>query len=215
MARCVHRTNIYLVDEQITRLDRRAQAEGLARAELIRRLLDRLLDSEADRLGADVAAIDASFGLLADLGIELDRGNGARGAHLERIANFVILVDSDVLIAHLRGAEAARDWLLDARRRTGPLAVSVVSLAEIAGGMRSGERHEVVRLLGSLQPVPVGQVVAWRAGELRRTYRRSQAAIGTADHLIAASAEVHGYELATLSVKHFPMFDDIAPPFPS
>jgi hypothetical protein len=26
---------------------------------------------------------------------------------------------------------------------------------------------------------------------------------------------VHGYELATLSVKHFPMFDDIAPPFPS
>ncbi|TQM15306.1 CopG family transcriptional regulator [Pseudonocardia kunmingensis] len=83
----MHRTNIYLTDEQITQLDRRAQAEGVSRAELIRRLLDRLLDSEADRLGADVAAIDASFGLLADMEIELDRGDGARGAHLERIAH--------------------------------------------------------------------------------------------------------------------------------
>ncbi|TQM15307.1 type II toxin-antitoxin system VapC family toxin [Pseudonocardia kunmingensis] len=125
----------------------------------------------------------------------------------------MILVDSDVLIAHLRGIEAARNWLLDARRRAGPLAVSVVSIAEIAGGMRTGERREVVRLLGSLQPVPVDPVVAWRAGELRRTYRRSHAAIGTADYLVAASADVHGYELATLNVKHFPMFDDIAPPF--
>lgn len=125
----------------------------------------------------------------------------------------MILVDSDVLIAHLRGAEAARDWLVDARRRTGPLAVSVVSIAEIAGGMRSGERREVIRLLGSLQPVPVDPVVAWRAGEFRRTFRRSHAAIGTADYLIAASADVHGYGLATLNVKHFPMFEGLEPPF--
>jgi predicted nucleic acid-binding protein len=125
----------------------------------------------------------------------------------------VILVDSDVLIAHLRGVDVAREWLIDARRRTGPLAVSVVSIAEIGGGMRSGERREVTRLLGSLQPVPVDPAVAWRAGEFRRTYRRSHAAIGTADYLIAASAQVHGYELATLNVKHFPMFDGLEPPF--
>lgn len=125
----------------------------------------------------------------------------------------MILVDSDVLIAHLRGLQVARDWLVDARRRTGPLAVSVVSIAEVAGGMRSGERREVTRLLGTFQPVPVDPAVAWRAGELSRTYRRSRAAIGTADYLIAASAEVHGYELATLNVRHFPMFEGLAPPF--
>ncbi|MGH3585446.1 MAG: type II toxin-antitoxin system VapC family toxin [Pseudonocardia sp.] len=125
----------------------------------------------------------------------------------------MIIVDSDVLIAHLRGVGNARDWLVDARRRTGPLAVSVVSVTEIAGGMRSGERREVARLLGSLQPVPVDPAVAWRAGEFRRTYRRSHAAIGTVDYLIAASADVHGYELATLNVKHFPMFEGLTPPF--
>jgi hypothetical protein len=36
----------------------------------------------------------------------------------------VILVDSDVLIANLRGIPAARDWLLAARQDTGPLGVS-------------------------------------------------------------------------------------------
>ena len=125
----------------------------------------------------------------------------------------MILVDSDVLIAHLRGMDVAREWLVDARRRTGPLAVSVVSIAEIAGGMRSGERREVIRLLDSLQPLPVDRAVAWRAGEFRRKYRRSHAAIGTADYLIAASADVHGCELASLNLKHFPMFEGLKPPF--
>jgi hypothetical protein len=87
MVRCIHRTNIYLTDEQVAQLDRRARAEGVSRAELIRQLLDRLLRSESDRLSADVAAIDASFGMLADVDLELDRADGARGAHLRRIAN--------------------------------------------------------------------------------------------------------------------------------
>jgi metal-responsive CopG/Arc/MetJ family transcriptional regulator len=82
----MHRTNIYLTDEQIAQLDRRARAEGVSRAELIRQLLDRLLDSDSDRLGADLVAIDMSFGLLSDVEIELDRTDGARGAHLDRIA---------------------------------------------------------------------------------------------------------------------------------
>ncbi len=125
----------------------------------------------------------------------------------------MILVDSDVLIAHLRGIPAAREWLLDARRRTGPLAASVVSVAEIGGGMRAGERREVTRLLDSLRALPVDRTVGWRAGELRREFRRSHNAIGIADYLIAATAQVHGCELATLNIRHFPMFEDLDAPF--
>jgi hypothetical protein len=57
----------------------------VSHGELIRQLLDRLLHTDSDRLGADLAAIDMSFGLLTDVEIELDRTDGARGAHLERI----------------------------------------------------------------------------------------------------------------------------------
>lgn len=122
------------------------------------------------------------------------------------------LVDSDVLIAHLRGSSAARDWLTDTRR-AGTLAVSVVSIAEIVGGMRSAERREVWRLFSAFRVEPATEIVARRAGELMRQYRRSHAGIGLGDYLIAATAGVKGLPLATLNVRHFPMFPGLRPPF--
>lgn len=124
----------------------------------------------------------------------------------------MILVDSDVLIAHLRGIGAARDWLLGARKQA-PLAISVVSVAELVGGMRSAERREVWRLLGSFRTEPVTEIVARRAGELMRRYRRSNSGIGLGDYLVAATAEVKGLRFATLNVRHFPMFEDLQPAF--
>ena len=125
----------------------------------------------------------------------------------------MILVDSDVLIAHLRGDSAARDWMLMARRETGRLAASVVSVVEVAGGMRSHERRDVSRLFASLHPFAVDERTAWRAAELMRAYRRSHSAIGLGDYLVAATVEVQVCELATLNVRHFPMFEGLQPPF--
>jgi predicted nucleic acid-binding protein len=125
----------------------------------------------------------------------------------------VILVASDVLIAHLRGLAPARGWLGQARERTGRLAISVISLAEITGGTRSTERREVWRLFSTFQVIEIDEVIARRAGEHMRRYRRSHAAIGIADYLVAATADVRGLELATLNVRHFPMFRGLRPPF--
>lgn len=69
------------------------------------------------------------------------------------------------------------------------------------------------RLLDSLGIEPVDAVVTRRAGELMRRYRTSHGAIGLADYLIAATAEVRGFELATLNVRHFPMFRGLRAPF--
>ena len=124
----------------------------------------------------------------------------------------MILVDTDVLIAHLRGLPEARGWLAQARE-AGPLAISAVTVAELTGGMRSGERTAVWGLLARLTTEPVTDLVARRAGELMRTYRRSHQSIGTADYLIAATADISGYELATLNVRHFPMFEGLRPAF--
>jgi predicted nucleic acid-binding protein len=123
-----------------------------------------------------------------------------------------MLVDSDILIAHLRGASAARDWLVEARGR-GRLAISVVSIAEIVGGMRPAERREVWRLLSAFRVEPVTEIVARRAGDMMRQYRRSHAGIGLGDYLVAATVDIKGLELATLSVRHFPMLADLRPPF--
>jgi len=83
---CMERTNIYLTPELRDALDARARAEGLSRAEVIRRLLDRALHDEVDDLRADLAAVDESFGVLRDEPVDVDRSDGARGAHLARIA---------------------------------------------------------------------------------------------------------------------------------
>ncbi len=125
----------------------------------------------------------------------------------------MILVDSDVLIAHLRGHQAARDWLLAARQDAGPLAISAVSVTEVAGGMRSAERRQVSRLLSSLRTFPMTEQIGWRAADLMRTYRRSHQGIGLGDYLIAATAEVEGLDLATLNVRHFPMVKALKAPF--
>jgi predicted nucleic acid-binding protein len=124
----------------------------------------------------------------------------------------VILVDSDVLIAHLRGTPAARDWLVEARERD-RLAMSVVTTVEIVGGMRSTERREVWRLLSAFKVEPATEIIGRRAGDMMRRYCRSHAGVGLGDYLIAATVDVKGLELATLNVRHFPMFPDLRPPF--
>lgn len=125
----------------------------------------------------------------------------------------MILVDSDVLIEHLRGNKQALTWLVRTRQSSGPLAISVVSLTEVAGGMRSPERREVMRLLGSMHRFEVTEQVAWRASTLMREYRRSHSGIGLGDYLIAATALTEGLELATLNVRHYPMFEGLSRPF--
>ncbi len=120
------------------------------------------------------------------------------------------LFDSTVLIAHLRGVEAATALLLDAVER-GDARCSVLSRVEVEGGMRSGERRDVRRLFLALRLEPVTDPIASRAAEFVRSYRRSHPGIDLVDYVIAATADVLGAELLTLNVKHFPMFRGLRP----
>lgn len=122
------------------------------------------------------------------------------------------LLDSTILIAHLRGDERATDLIVGAARAGGAL-TSVVSRVEIEGAMRSGEREEVARLFGGLELVPVSDAIARRAGREMRRFRRSHTGIDLADYLIAATAQEHGVPLTTLNVRHFPMLPDLRPPW--
>lgn len=124
----------------------------------------------------------------------------------------MIVADTDVLIAALRGSARAQEWLENARA-DGPVLISVVTVVELTGGMRSAERTQVGRLIAGLRTQSVTDVIAWRAGEYKRQWRRSHSAIDMSDYLIAATADVLGVELATLNIKHYPMFKGLKRPF--
>jgi predicted nucleic acid-binding protein len=122
-----------------------------------------------------------------------------------------MLFDTSILIAHLRGDERATRLLLGTPGTE--RAASVLARIEIEGGMRPGERRSVASLFGVLQLLPVTDAVARRAGELLRTYRRSHPGVDLVDYAVAATAEIHGASLATLNVRHFPMFEELRPPY--
>jgi len=80
----MRRTNLYLDDRQTTALDRIARAQGLSRAEVVRRLIDRGLAADPADLDGDLAAIESSFGVLADA-VTPHRAPDQRAAHLDGV----------------------------------------------------------------------------------------------------------------------------------
>jgi predicted nucleic acid-binding protein len=121
-----------------------------------------------------------------------------------------VLLDSDVLVDYLRGLPAAGSFV-------GGLAVtptcSEVTRVEVLRGMRSSERRATERFLATIRWVGVDEQVSALAGDLGRRFRRSHGALGVADLVIAATAERHKLPLATLNVRHFPMFPGLEPAY--
>ena len=83
----MRRTNIYLGEEQSAAVKDAARARGISQAELIRRLIDTGLSGTGSAdLEADLAAIDESYGAIADSGDFVARGDDDRARHLDQIA---------------------------------------------------------------------------------------------------------------------------------
>jgi predicted nucleic acid-binding protein len=121
-----------------------------------------------------------------------------------------IVLDTSVLVDHLRGSDPATEYL--ARLDSRPFC-SEISRIEVIQGLRSSERRTADRLFALIAWVPVSESVALRAGDLGRRWRRSHPGIGVADLAIAATAEEIGADLATRNLKHFPMFEDLRAPY--
>ena len=124
-----------------------------------------------------------------------------------------IVVDTSVLIDHLRGDEAARHALRDAAAAGERLAASVLTRVEVLAGMRAHEEAATRRLLDSLDWIEVDTDLAERAGVLANRYLRSHPGIDPVDYVIAATAEHLAARLWTRNVRHFPMFPDLAAPY--
>jgi predicted nucleic acid-binding protein len=114
-----------------------------------------------------------------------------------------MLLDTNILIEYLRGRQEARA-LLEAQDEKPR--VSVGSVMELYAGFRNRrEEQNAERFLSEMNVLPVTHEIAKRAGVFSRLYEPSHG-LDDIDALIAATAEHHGFRLATLNVKHFPMF---------
>ncbi|HVM26359.1 MAG TPA: type II toxin-antitoxin system VapC family toxin [Mycobacteriales bacterium] len=124
-----------------------------------------------------------------------------------------VLVDTSVLIDHLRGHPPAVAALRELVRSGRPRVASVLTRTEILRGLPARQRTVWQGLAGILTWLPVDVAIADRAGELAATYRRSHGSIDLVDHLLAATAEHHGAELWTRNVRRFPSLSGLRPPY--
>ncbi len=125
----------------------------------------------------------------------------------------VILVDTSILIDHLRGNEPALKLLERAIDRDDQLVASVLTKVEVLAGMRSHERSSVRQLLDALHWIEVNGEIAEDAGRLARQYRSSHPGVDVTDLVIAATTKHVGGELWTRNVEHFPMFKGLTSPY--
>jgi len=124
-----------------------------------------------------------------------------------------LLLDTSVLIDHLRGDPAARQALAGAAAEGHRLASSVVVKVEVLAGMRPAEERRTRRLLDTLDWIPVDDDIAERAGLLANRHLPSHPGVDPVDYLIAATAELHDAVLWTRNLEHFPMFPELQPPY--
>jgi predicted nucleic acid-binding protein len=112
-----------------------------------------------------------------------------------------ILVDTNIIIDHLRGFRPATQYLLE-KKKTDELWISLISLAEIYAGKRMEEKNvalRVRRFLTSFRTAYLSSKIAITAGE----YARRINGMSLPDAFIAATAVTKGFALATRNVEHF------------
>ncbi len=127
--------------------------------------------------------------------------------------NLVLVVDTSVLVDHLRGVDGATEVLTDALGAGRVLTSSVLCRLEVQAGIRRGEERRTDRLLGTIEWWPVDDPVLDRATSLARRHGPANRGIGAVDYCLAATALVLSGDLATTNVKHFPMFAGLVAPY--
>lgn len=117
-----------------------------------------------------------------------------------------ILLDSDVIIAWLRGTPPIARLIPDLLRDGHVLSWTPVSVAEIFAGARKGEEQQLENLFLVLETLPLSAAMGRKAGRYLYAYSRAHG-VELGDALIAAAAHVQAVPLWTSNRRHYPMRD--------
>lgn len=112
------------------------------------------------------------------------------------------LLDTGILIRHLRMRNSVKEFLMQWGRRDN-LYISVVTRAEILAGMRPREEQVTLELLNALNGIDIDQRIADRAGRMIYTLARGGIQLSFPDALIAGTALEYGLSVVTTNISHF------------
>ena len=115
-----------------------------------------------------------------------------------------ILLDSDVIIAWLRGYQPVAGAVLKLLESGHSLLWTPVSIAEIFAGARKSESARLETLFQILETLPISETIGKKAGYYLQRYSKSHG-LELGDALIAASACTTNLSLWTINKKHYPM----------
>jgi hypothetical protein len=118
----------------------------------------------------------------------------------------MILLDTDILIDHFHGHEAAKNLIRETLLSGETLGISVATVAEILAGMRPGEEDKTEALLSLFQIIAADESTARLAGSYLNQYAAKQR-FDLGDALIAATTQLNGAILHTRNTQHYPMND--------
>lgn len=121
----------------------------------------------------------------------------------------ILVVDTSVLIDHLRGDARATERLRAASEAGDDLWSVTPVRTEILAGAKAGEEAPIERIFAQLHWLDAIPDLADAAGRIAQRFLRSHPGIDTVDYLLAAACEHLGAGLLTLNVRHFPMLEGL------
>jgi predicted nucleic acid-binding protein len=115
------------------------------------------------------------------------------------------LLDSDIIIWHLRGRKEITEMLKDLQR-SGLPACSAISVLEVQLGVKTkDEEGKTDRFLESLKVFDVNMNIARIAARLIREYKGKGVTMDIPDSIIASTCILHDLTLVTYNRKHYPI----------
>lgn len=121
-----------------------------------------------------------------------------------------LLIDTSVLVDHLRGVSGANDFMVKLDEQP---SISALTVAELFSGVKGQrERVSLHNLVDACNVIPVTTEIAEDGVLIRNRYLKSHR-LGLADALIGATAISTRSTLVTLDKKHFPMLKKVRVPY--
>ena len=115
------------------------------------------------------------------------------------------LLDSDIIIWHLRGRKEITEMLKDLQK-SGLPGCSAISVMEVQLGIKTkGEEWKTSGFLESLKVFDVNMNIAKIAARLIREYKAKGVTIDIPNSIIAGTCILHDLILVTYNKRHYPI----------